>query len=148
MKLVLETRVEQDYLQVKSGFDRSLFRQLLPAFPPVRLLRFDGSRTGDLITLEVNFLFFRQRWTSEIIEELTTPLEFYFVDRGVELPFFLRKWTHRHRVISAGIGSIIRDEIEFEAPFGLASYALFPVLWIQFALRKPIYRRRFIRPAD
>jgi ligand-binding SRPBCC domain-containing protein len=147
MRIELETRVEQDYLTVKSGFDERLFRRLLPTFPPVKLLRFDGSRKGDLITLEMNFLFFRQMWTSEITEDVTTEQEFYFVDQGVVLPFFLQRWTHKHRVISSGVGSIIRDEIEFEAPFSLASYVLLPLLWMQFALRRPGYRRYFIKPA-
>lgn len=143
MKIALETRVDRGYLDVKSGFDEGLFQKLLPIFPPVSLLRFDGSSRGDMVTLELNFIFFRQRWTSEITEDGTTAREFYFVDRGVTLPFFLKKWTHKHRVISRGFGSIIRDEIEFEAPFKLASYALFPFLWLQFALRKPVYRRYF-----
>jgi hypothetical protein len=71
MKLTLQTRVEQDYLSVKKGFDQTLFQKLSPPFPPVKLLRFDGSSTGDLVVLELNFLFFKQRWTSEITEDST-----------------------------------------------------------------------------
>jgi ligand-binding SRPBCC domain-containing protein len=147
MKIALQTPVEQGYLDVKSGFDESLFRKLSPPFPPVRLLRFDGSEKGDLVTLELDFIFFRQRWTSEITEDRTTELEFYFVDQGVELPFFLKKWKHTHRMISSGIGSVIRDEIEFEAPFWVMTYLLFPALWLQFAYRKKIYREVFRRSA-
>lgn len=145
MKIQIETPVEQGYLDVKSGFNESLFKKLSPPFPPVKLLRFDGSSKGDLVTLELDFIFFKQKWTSEITEDSTTDLEFFFVDRGVDLPFFLKKWTHKHRVISSGIGSIIRDEIEFEAPFGIMNFFLFPVLWLQFAYRKPIYRKLFKR---
>lgn len=148
MKIVLQTPVEQGYLDVKSGFDESLFRKLSPPFPPVRLLRFDGSQKGDLVALELDFIFFRQRWTSEITEDRTTELEFYFVDQGMELPFFLKKWKHTHRVISSGVGSIIRDEIEFEAPLWLMTSLLFPVLWLQFAYRKAIYQKVFRRSAD
>lgn len=148
MKIQIETPVEQGYLDVKSGFNESLFKKLSPPFPPVRLLRFDGSSKGDLVTLELDFIFFRQKWTSEITEDRTTDLEFFFVDQGVELPFFLKKWKHKHRVISSGIGSVIRDEIEFEAPFGLMNYILFPVLWLQFSYRKPIYRKIFKRSAN
>lgn len=147
MKITLETPVEQGYLDVKSGFDQSLFKKLSPPFPPVRLLRFDGSQKGDFVVLELDFLFFRQKWTSKITEDLTMDLEFRFVDQGVELPFFLKKWKHTHRVVSTGIGSIIRDEIEFEAPFGWMNYLLFPVLWMQFAYRRRIYRRIFKRSA-
>lgn len=143
MHIKLETPVEQGYLDVKAGFNESLFKKLSPPFPPVKLLRFDGSEKGDLVTLELNFIFFKQKWTSEISEDKTTDLEFYFIDQGVELPFFLKKWKHKHRVISTGIGSIIRDEIEYEAPFGILTYLLYPALWLQFAFRKPIYREIF-----
>lgn len=147
MKINLETPAEQGYLDVKSGFDQSLFKKLSPPFPPVRLLRFDGSQKGDIVVLELDFIFFKQNWTSEISEDRTTEKEFFFVDQGVELPFFLKKWKHKHRVISTGIGSIIRDEIEFEASFGLLTFLLYPVLYIQFAYRKGIYRRIFKRSA-
>ncbi|MDO8967721.1 MAG: hypothetical protein Q8S14_12405 [Algoriphagus sp.] len=146
MQIQIESPVEQGYLEVKAGFNESLFKKLSPPFPPVKLLRFDGSRKGDLVTLELNFIFFKQKWTSEITEDSTTPLEFFFVDKGVELPFFLKKWKHKHRIISSGIGSIIRDEIEYEAPFRLLTYALYPALWLQFAFRKPIYKKIFKRP--
>ncbi|MFN3998809.1 SRPBCC family protein [Algoriphagus sp.] len=145
MQIHLETHVEQGYLDVKAGFNETLFTKLSPPFPPVKLLRFDGSEKGDLVTLELNFIFFKQKWTSEIIEDNTTDLEFYFIDEGVELPFFLKKWKHKHRIISSGIGSIIRDEIEYEAPFGILTYLLYPALWLQFAFRKPIYKRIFRR---
>ena len=148
MKITIETAVEQGYLDVKSGFDASLFIKLSPPFPPVRLIRFDGSRKGDFVTLELDFIFFRQKWTSEITDDRTTDLEFFFVDQGVELPFFLKTWRHKHRVISSGIGSLIRDEIEYEAPIEFLTYLLYPVLWAQFAYRKGIYRRVFKRSAN
>ena len=147
MKIIISTPVEQGYLDVKAGFTESLFKKLSPPFPPVKLLRFDGSEKGDIVSLELNFIFFKQKWTSHITEDRTTDQEFFFVDEGVELPFFLKKWRHKHRVISSGIGSIIRDEIEFEVPFGVMTYLLFPVMWLQFAYRGPIYRRIFKRTA-
>lgn len=143
MKITFETRVAQDYLAVKNGFDQTLFQELSPPFPPVKLLRFDGSSTGDLVVLELNFLLFKQRWTSEIIEAATDDQEFYFVDVGIELPFFLKSWQHKHRIIKTESGAIIRDEIDFNAPFWFLSLLLYPALWAQFALRKPIYKRVF-----
>jgi ligand-binding SRPBCC domain-containing protein len=98
MKITIETPVNQDYLQVKEGFNETLFKKLSPPFPPVKLLRFDGSTKGDLVTLELNFIFFKQKWTSEIMEDQTTDKEFYFIDKGIELPFFLKKWTHKHHL--------------------------------------------------
>lgn len=143
MKLTLQTRVEQDYLSVKNGFDQTLFQKLSPPFPPVKLLRFDGSSKGDLVVLELNFLFFKQQWTSVITEDVTDEKEFYFLDEGIELPFFLKTWRHKHRVIQEGTGSLIRDEIDFTAPFGWLTVLLYPALLAQFAFRIPIYKRVF-----
>lgn len=145
MKLKIETEVEQGYLDVKAGFDESLFRKLSPPFPPVKVLRFDGCERGNLVILELNFLLFKQLWTSEITADHTDDSEFFFIDEGVKLPFFLKKWKHKHKVISTGIQSKIVDEIEFEAPFFWMNWAMYPLLWLQFAYRKPIYRKVFRR---
>lgn len=143
MNLTIETTVEKNYLEVKAGFTEHLFKKLAPPFPPVEVLRFDGCKTGDQVALELNFILFRQKWISLITEDGTNEKEFYFVDEGIRLPFFLGKWKHRHRVISLGSGSLIRDEIEFSGPYRWISPLLFPLLWIQFAYRKPIYRKIF-----
>ncbi|SFT76826.1 Ligand-binding SRPBCC domain-containing protein [Algoriphagus locisalis] len=143
MKINLSTQVNQDYLSVKNGFDETLFTKLSPPFPPVKLARFDGSEVGDLVSLELNFLLFKQNWTSEITESSTTESEYFFVDSGTKLPFFLKKWRHKHRIIKHGKNSIIRDEIEFSAPFGLATLLLYPAIYLQFLYRKPIYKKIF-----
>ncbi|MCE7055923.1 hypothetical protein LZF95_14675 [Algoriphagus sp. AGSA1] len=143
MKINFSTKVSQDYLSVKKGFDKTLFQKLSPPFPPVKLLRFDGSEVGDLVSLELNFLLFRQRWTSEITDSHTDKSEYFFVDEGVELPFFLKKWKHKHRIIKEGNHTKIRDEVEFDGGSGLLSLLLYPALYLQFAYRKPIYKRVF-----
>ena len=148
MKIKIETSVDQGYLDVKRGFDESLFKKLAPPFPPVNVLRFDGCEKGDQVSLELNFLLFKQKWTSDITADHTDELEFYFIDEGVELPFFLKKWKHKHRVISTGLQSKIIDEIEYEAPFSWMSWVMYPLLWLQFAYRKPIYRKIFRRQGN
>lgn len=143
MNIKIKTRVKQDYLSVKGGFHASLFKKLSPPFPPVKLIRFDGSKKGDLVSLELNFIFFRQKWVSKISEDHTSEQEFYFIDEGVELPFFLKSWKHKHRVINSVEGSIIQDEINYQAPFKLLTWLLYPAMLLQFAYRKPIYRKVF-----
>lgn len=143
MKLTIKTSVEKDYLAVKAEFGKELFDKLNPPFPPVKLLQFDGSKKGDLVSLELNFILFRQKWISEIVEDQTDDKEFYFVDKGKVLPFFLKSWRHKHRIIKYGSGSIIQDEIDYASPFWLMTALMYPLLWIQFAYRKPIYRRFF-----
>lgn len=143
MKINLSTKVNQDYLSVKNGFDQTLFNKLSPPFPPVKLERFDGSEVGDMVSLELNFLLFKQHWTSEITESETTAEEYFFVDIGVVLPFFLKKWRHKHRILNLGGQAIIKDEVEFSGPFGLATLLLYPAIYLQFLYRKPIYKKVF-----
>jgi len=143
MKLRIRTHVKQPYQAVWEGFDEALFRKLSPPFPPVTVVQFDGCQQGDVVTLELNFLLFKQRWTSHIVEQQSTEQEIYFIDQGVLLPFFLRFWRHRHRLIREESGTTIADEIEFKTPTLLTDYLMYPLLWLQFAYRKPIYRKVF-----
>ena len=111
--------------------------------PPVKLLRFDGTQVGDEVHLELNFLFFRQRWVSRITESQVVKGEIFFVDEGTQLPFFLSRWRHRHRILDRAGGAVIIDEIDFQAPNRLLEFLLLPALYLQFLYRKPIYKRFF-----
>lgn len=144
MKLRIQTHVSQPYQVVWQGFNEKLFRKLSPPFPPVRVIQFDGCLAGDTVALELNFFLFKQQWISRITEQQSSESEIYFVDEGTKLPFFLRFWRHRHRIIreKAG-GTIIADEIEFKTPLWVTDYLMYPLLWAQFAYRKPIYKKTF-----
>lgn len=143
MNLKISTSVGQDYQSVMRGFTQELFLKLNPPFPPVRLLRFDGCKKGDIVSLELNFIFFRQQWTSLILEDGLDDHEFHFIDFGEKLPFFLKYWRHHHRIVRDGDGATIIDDITFRSPFLLMDYLLWPVLWLQFLYRKPIYQKVF-----
>ena len=144
MHLVLKTRVGQPLTAVWTGFDRALFDRLSPPFPPVEVVRFDGCRKGDVVHLRLNFLLFQQDWISLIIDQQTGTDEIYFIDKATQMPFFLHYWQHRHRLLRDGSGgTIIVDDITFQTPFQLTDYLMYPLLWLQFAYRKPIYRRIF-----
>jgi ligand-binding SRPBCC domain-containing protein len=143
MKLIIKTHVQQSYQQVWAGFTEDLFTKLSPPFPPVKVIQFDGCKKGDIVELELNFLFFKQRWRSLITDQQTTDTEIFFLDEGVKLPFFLTFWRHQHRIIKNGNDTIIADEIGFRTPTLLTDYFFYPLLWAQFAYRKPIYRKYF-----
>lgn len=144
MHLRLQTSVQQPLPTVWAGFNRSLFEQLSPPFPPVTVVRFDGCRRGDIVHLRLNFFLFRQDWMSRITDQQTTNGEIYFIDEGEQLPFFLRYWRHRHQLLTnAEGGTTIVDDITFRTPFRLMDYLMYPLLWLQFAYRNPIYRRIF-----
>ena len=146
MHLLLKTRVDPAPSVVWAGFDRALFSQLSPPFPPVKIVRFDGCRTGDIVQLRLNFLLFRQDWISRVVDQQTTDNEIYFIDEGDRLPFFLSYWHHRHRLLRvSGKHTLIVEDITFRTPFRLTDYLLYPLLWLQFAYRKPVYRRVFDR---
>jgi len=145
MKLTIRTPVTAPLSVVWAGFDRDLFNRLSPPFPPVKVLRFDGCMTGDVVSLELDFIFFKQVWDSDIIDQQTTDGEIYFIDQGTKLPFFLKAWHHKHRLIRQGEGTVIADEITFQTPSRLLDYVMYPLMWAQFAYRKPIYKRVFNR---
>lgn len=98
MQITFVTPVAQPYLKVKEGFNESLFRKLNPPLPKVQLKRFDGCSKGDVVDMELDFGFFRQRWQSLITADDTTEGYFFFQDEGRQLPFFLKQWRHRHWV--------------------------------------------------
>jgi len=146
MRLKITTSVEQDYISVMQGFNQKLFTRLNPPFPPVNLLRFDGCQRGDVVAIELNFFLFKQQWVSLILEDGLDEREFYFIDYGQKLPFFLKYWRHHHRIVKDGNRAKIVDDIHFRSPFSLTDLLLWPVLWLQFAYRKPIYQQVFSRP--
>lgn len=144
MRFVIRTDVSADLQKVWANFNENLFQALAPPFPPINLLRFDGSLKNDEVHLELNFLLFKQVWISKIAEQAAKENEIYFVDEGIKLPFFLGYWRHKHlmQALPEG-GTQITDDITFEAPIKALSWLLFPALYLQFLYRKPVYKRYF-----
>lgn len=142
MKINIETSVNQSVTQVWEQFDEKLLMKLSPPFPPVKLISF-GQKVGEKVTLELNFFIIRQLWVSKITDSYYTVEESYFIDEGTQLPFFLKYWKHKHRIVKSNTGSVIIDEIEFRTPTILTDYIFYPILYLQFLYRKPIYRKFF-----
>ncbi len=144
MHIILKTFVEQDIKSVSDAFDKELFIKLKPPGIGLKILRFDGSSKGDTVELELNFGLFKQRWKSIISDSGVTEEEIFFVDEssGKDLPFFLKHWTHRHRLLKEGNGTTIVDDITFTSPYYLTAF-FYPIIWAQMAFRKPIYRKTF-----
>jgi len=142
MKFKVKTSVDQPVDKVRSGFDESLFRQLSPPFPKLRVIRFDGSNPGDRVEVELNFLLFKQVWISEITESKELESAYYFVDSGIQLPFFLKNWKHKH-LIQSGSKTEIIDDVEYSCRNKITELLCYPILLSQFIYRKPIYKRIF-----
>lgn len=142
MQIRITTRVTMPLDRVIERFDRDFFLKLMPPFPPVRLLRFDGIRTGDEVHLELLMPPLKpQLWIGRIIEYQRTADELVFIDVGATLPFFLSSWHHRHIMKSVAGGTSITDAITFQSSWRVFDFLLYPVMWCQFYYRKPIYRR-------
>ncbi|PIQ49098.1 MAG: hypothetical protein COW03_06840 [Cytophagales bacterium CG12_big_fil_rev_8_21_14_0_65_40_12] len=143
MELKITTEVGQTLQNVILGFNENLFLKLSPPFPKVILKRFDGSSKGDIVSLELDFILFKQLWTSEIISNSSTPLKFEFEDKGIVLPFFLKSWRHKHILQVKNGKVLIIDDISFRTHYKLFDYLLYPAMYLQFLMRKPVYKRVF-----
>ncbi|MFA0962085.1 hypothetical protein AB9P05_09780 [Roseivirga sp. BDSF3-8] len=143
MNLRFGTKVDADWQSVREGFDEKLFKALNPPFPPVKVVRFDGCHKDDVVSLELNFLLFKQRWTSLITEHGYSDNGFYFIDEGRKLPFFLKRWKHHHGLIGLKDGTEIIDDISYGTGTLLTDWLMYPVLYVQFAVRKPVYQKYF-----
>lgn len=144
-RIEIATEVKTDLKTVLNSLNLKLFNKLNPPFPPVRVLRFDGTAKGGITHLSLNFLLFRQEWISEnLVSENPSSDSFRFVDEGRKLPFFLKYWRHTHSFEeirpSETTVTRITDSIEYSGR-GLLGHFLQPILKLQFLYRKPVYRR-------
>lgn len=143
MEIKISTKVNQDYQTVFKNFDRELLEKLTPSFIPFELLKYDGSRTGDEVHILLNVLGLNQLWITDITENSNDLEEIYFVDQSSKLPFFLKYWHHKHRILKVKNGSKIIDEVTFKTPFKFLDYLCYPVMYLLFYYRKHIYKREF-----
>ncbi|MFN8575394.1 MAG: hypothetical protein U0354_00920 [Candidatus Sericytochromatia bacterium] len=143
MEIKISTKVNKDYESVYNGFTRELLEKLTPPLINFELLKFDGSRTGDDVHILLNILGLEQLWITHIVEDNHDSEEIYFVDQSSKLPFFIKYWKHKHRILKVKNGSKIIDEISYKTPFILLDYLSYPIMFLQFYYRKHIYKREF-----
>lgn len=143
MRLQIHTKVSAEWQEVKKGFTEKLFLALNPPFPKVKLLQFDGCREGDIVSIELGFLLFKQNWISEVMDDGGTHDCWHFTDVGTALPFFLKSWRHTHTVKACDQGSSIIDDIHFTTGTQLTDAIFYPVLYLQFLYRRPTYQKVF-----
>lgn len=143
MKLLVRTEIKNDFKKVIDAFDEDLFLALNPPFPFVTLTTFDGCKEGDKVSLVLDFVLFKQTWTSVIVSDDLSDDGFVFVDEGVELPFFLESWRHEHGIMSKEDGvTVVSDNIAFTTPWWIPAWLMFPAMYFQFKYRQPIYKKK------
>lgn len=142
-KIVLITRVKGDRYTVFRNFNEDLFRYLRPPRFLAEIKRYDGTYAGALV--EVQFHFPVKSLMQVRIAEFDE-VKTRFTDQGTILPFGLKTWTHHHQVLpdqTSDTHSLIRDEIFYRSGNTFSDLLFYPVLYLQFFLRKPTYKRYF-----
>jgi ligand-binding SRPBCC domain-containing protein len=142
-RIRLSCEVPGYYKEVMDAFDRKLFEALAPAYPPMEVERFTGSKTGDEVTLTFKGPL-PMKWVSMITDHGSDSEKAFFIDRGVVLPFGLTYWKHHHIVekIDAHHSRII-DDMFFSGKNKWRGALLYPALYLAFSARKPKYLKYF-----
>ena len=144
MKLFISTTIPSHYKKIMEGFDLKLFKALKPPLMALDVVRFDGCNVGDEVHLNVGLGPFKTKWVSLITDNQENENETYFVDEGKHLPFPLKSWKHIHRVVKNDEeASEIQDNIEYSTGNRALDVLMYPVLYFQFAARKPVYKKFF-----
>lgn len=144
MKLLLKTQVNKDYRAVIEGFDLNLFKALKPPLLSLDVERFDGCKVGDEVHLKVGLWPVYKKWVSLITDYQESEEQIYFTDEGKVLPFPLKSWKHNHRVFRLGADkSEIQDDIEYSSGNQFIDLCMYPLLYLQFAFRAPVYKKVF-----
>lgn len=126
------------------GFNLKLFKALKPPLMSLDVERFDGCNVGDEVHLNVGLGPFKAKWVSLITDNQENENETFFVDEGKYLPFPLKSWKHIHRVVKNDEEvSEIQDDIEYSTGNRALDTLMYPVLYLQFAARKPVYKKFF-----
>ncbi len=126
------------------NFNESLFKKLNLPFPKLKIKSFgDMKELGTLVSLELDFFLFKQSWVSKIVSYSESDDRYEFIDIGVKLPFFIRKWHHKHVILGSHNQTKIVDEISYSTGFVITDILLYPSFLFLFLYRKPIYKKWF-----
>jgi ligand-binding SRPBCC domain-containing protein len=143
MKIRLHSIVNCSFETVSGDFGRELFEYLLPPGLIAKLIRYDGSKPGNIIHIQFNFPF-PSHWVSIITDETKDNKKYVFVDEGKRLPFGLKKWKHIHSVIKRDDNTTeIIDDMNFETSSKILNFLAYPVLFLSFFSRKWQYKKYF-----
>lgn len=148
MKFTLVTKVAGKHRDIFRRFNKDLLLQLSPPGTSVSLVRYDEpTAIGGIVELKVKLWgLVKQEWRNEISDYEENDAECFFVDKGLSVPWPLKSWRHKHLIRKAETeGGLecteIVDDIEYSA--GWLTPFIHPVIWAQFAWRRPQYRKIF-----
>jgi ligand-binding SRPBCC domain-containing protein len=149
MKLLLKTPISNDLASTFSLFNEDLFKALKPPIISLKVDRFDGCHKGDEVHLEIGLGPLKQKWVSLITDDKVHEDVCYFIDEGTKLPPPLTYWKHIHRIVKVDNNNcVIEDDITFSSGNTVLDALLYPVMYAQFALRAPIYKKLLNRSSS
>ena len=138
----IQTKIGASMSFVWSQFNEALLKKISPPFPKVNIQRFDGCSKGDLVILEINLLFMKVIWSSEITYSHQDSNQSVFVDEGIKVPFGINMWRHEHSIIKIDESRCyIQDFITYKTSNVFLDIILFPFLWGMIFYRKPFYKK-------
>jgi ligand-binding SRPBCC domain-containing protein len=116
--------------------------QITPKWIGVRVERTDELpiRPGFRIEHPIRWLGVRIRWSS-VIAEYDPPVR--FLDRQVRGPY--RHWEHEHTFVEHPDGTLMRDRVQYELPFGILGAVTHRLIVARQLERIFDYRARRIR---
>ncbi|MCF8219675.1 MAG: hypothetical protein K9J21_11940 [Bacteroidales bacterium] len=129
--------------EIYAHFTGDLFLALAPPLSGIKLIRFDGSKPGSIVELQMGPALFNIKWISEITDEYVSEEKIWFQDQGKVLPFFLTYWKHNHIIEGSNQKSYIIEDINYKTGTLLTDVLLYPLLYLQFAYRKYAYPKYF-----
>lgn len=145
MKITLESKIiPLPAEKAFSYFDENLFKALNPWFMPMKVELFEGCLPGNRVIVSLGVKFISAQWISEITSFEKNENEIFFIDIGKKLPFPLKLWEHKHRIVSTSLNQCkIIDEITYQSYCKLLDKILKPLMLLQFGCRKKIYTKFF-----
>ena len=120
-------------------FHKYKFVEFLTSGQPVKIKSWIGIDDGK----EASFCFWFFGWKKITVlhENYTVSRNsLYFVDKGLELPFGLKKWEHHHIIKRTKKGSLIIDKIYLDDSIGLKKYFIYPIMLFPVVIRKITYK--------
>lgn len=139
MNFQIKTLIKNSPPEIFKLFTLDLFIALKPPLTSLKVTRFDGCKKGDEVHLIVN----GQKWISHITENIFNEKEMTFYDEGFVIPFPLKYWFHKHKIIKEDSEHCyVIDDITYQTSFYLLDLLLLPIFLTMFSFRKPIYRKK------
>ena len=131
-------------IDVVKSFHNRNFIQFLTIMQPIKINSWKGIEDG----MQADFSFWFFGWKNMSVEHVNYDYgreHLYFEDIGVELPFGIDNWRHKHSIDFHHKGTIITDEVIFEHEDSIKEYLIYIIMYLSISLRKLTYRIWFYR---